>query len=1367
MELSEVKQLTHKIIKINITNKNYHSSYSYITRQIVLSDVSDEEVVRFSLEENSNFIQHQCDDENRNIFYVVIPNKVNSTISLYAHYFPAELYEYEEDKNIYWSFNFQDLLTENPLNDSGHKYPIIETDESTGYRKEAGYKDGSIQLKSILPDSIDGYKNPNYKNFTKTNINDDKDMTQQGYTPLSSRYRKPYKYFNEAPSLNGDPYWSAEEAHGTICKETPYWEIRINRDGLSRLVADTVDGKYYPISVHLGYEYLPTSTHYHQHYYGFEGECPDPNDIYVFEGTNITDVNDGFGSKNNYRIIKRTEPFDDTYSMFVDHECILPINLLECKPEGYITKNKCYDYYTYTAIGNDIPGRAVNLQAGEQYSLRYFIFVPNKVDALVDEIMTADCYLAINGQRIEDEFLEYDKQERNQWVYHEVPFIAQGGGADWLEVIGPHSNPEIEFFLTKIEIEKFVEYRPTLTYNEHGLKVEEATFDNTCTNERKEGSKGVLRIPEVSEENKKWEIRTATNVWEQKTQLPNPQGKVFFILGDDVSLDYDELTSNLYYSHLDDNDYGIKYYPFYIDEEPPKIKIPDRLGNNIDDLIIAITKQYDFESENNPDYGMLEIDEYNYITIPDKYQKTGTYTVHIENYITGEEYDYNYKVKPKRIRDDLEGFEEGDLGQSDVRDEDTNNKLYNLSYDISTGDLNFTYPRTVQFFKARNNHFELSLIDSYDNIITRGSTRVEFIKGRTTFEEALVDAGKRDVQKDGKVYYRKINLSDLELDKDENGNEIATIFHLRIYYTDPCYDEPIIDFKKVWVEPLNLDLRPSINGNYKNSRFISYTQDGTPVYGKDCEGYKQSEYYEDDDASKSDSNEDEEEQVQQRQTEYQNFETHAPLVDDDTHKSYYGGVWGNYPILDKTHFKGTRIVRGGYYIYDVEAEFPLDICVDVVNKFSSGELQPIPIGHYCELSIDDKVIQTTLSDAEGKAHFYIDLNDAPLRKHTIKIECFDRYWEPIKYIYFDLIICEDTTKIRPAVPIAFKHFPYCPGYVKTDDETQCEFTYLTDDNLNLYIPQDDTLLLDFDNSKNHFNFKLSVYRHKPQYKNISKFTNRNSTLIYSKNIYNEQDLLLFISAGLNFDTDCKLERDGIEAQHPSTTSPSETTQIANLRDNIKLHGKTPSVNMLAYFNANEQIIRTNQATTTISPEIMCDLMLYAPIVNLKELNNTTIADLFNFYRKNTLDNPVRYSIVTSSLDGENRYRTHKRTFTVHYMNNVRANNYKMQWDGKNNNEPLYTLNEEGKWIFKSIEIKKTAAYNPNDIRSIDNDNEYIKEGKIEVYQNGQLYHYPPIVYDNGDYVCKVENIIKKEANEKIQLRYVFKDGYHFITDSED
>ena len=53
--------------------------------------------MRFSLEYNDKYIHHQSIN---NDYFVRIPNKLRQITELYAHFFIADLYEYEESTEI-------------------------------------------------------------------------------------------------------------------------------------------------------------------------------------------------------------------------------------------------------------------------------------------------------------------------------------------------------------------------------------------------------------------------------------------------------------------------------------------------------------------------------------------------------------------------------------------------------------------------------------------------------------------------------------------------------------------------------------------------------------------------------------------------------------------------------------------------------------------------------------------------------------------------------------------------------------------------------------------------------------------------------------------------------------------------------------------------------------------------------------------------------------------------------------------------------------------------------------------------------------------------------------------------------------------
>lgn len=535
MNLNDIKQYPHKIKKILIDNANLYSINDYITIKISLNDVQDDETIRFSFQENEDFIHHQSLD---NDYFIRIPNNLNQITTLYAHYFIRDLYEYEEEEQIYSIYPFEDLFKDNPINEQGIPYKIQI--KSNGYDMQLG-DDGKPYIRSLLNNSVDRYKNPNYKQYYNTNINDKKDMTIQGMLPLSSRYRPPYQYLN-APNLQTEALWQANE-NITNCANRlaskPYWEAKIHKNGLSPLIADQIDGEYSPINVFLNYNYLPTTTEYHQHYFGFEGKHYEGNnenkphltlnsDLNIFESTNINTINN-FGNDNNYRIINVGNPFDDTYSIFVDHENIIPLNLNDAITTNCeLQYNKCHKYWTYTPKGQGYASLRVTLDYDHLYTLKYYIYIDQDVECENDS-----CYIQVNNEKIHNDFLKQDKILRNQWIYHEVPFVSQG--EDRIKIIGPqHNDASHTIHFIYLTIEEFQEYSPTIKYSAKGLHISEK--DKSVIRATK-GDNNCVNTPTPNENNI------------EKKILPNPNGKILFSLDNDIDIYYDNFTSNMYYYH--------------------------------------------------------------------------------------------------------------------------------------------------------------------------------------------------------------------------------------------------------------------------------------------------------------------------------------------------------------------------------------------------------------------------------------------------------------------------------------------------------------------------------------------------------------------------------------------------------------------------------------------------------------------------------------------------------------------------------------------------------------------------------------------------------------------------------------------------
>ena len=135
--------------------------------------------------------------------------------------------------------------------------------------------------------------------------------TEPGYFLVSSRG---YRYFGTPNNNDNEPYWARRNVMPSGCKNNnsaPYWEIKIEREHLSPLISDMQDEEYAPINAYFDYEYLPTSTEYHQHYFGFEPTQSINSTFNILDGKNLTTINQAFRKESTYRIIHQGNPLDD------------------------------------------------------------------------------------------------------------------------------------------------------------------------------------------------------------------------------------------------------------------------------------------------------------------------------------------------------------------------------------------------------------------------------------------------------------------------------------------------------------------------------------------------------------------------------------------------------------------------------------------------------------------------------------------------------------------------------------------------------------------------------------------------------------------------------------------------------------------------------------------------------------------------------------------------------------------------------------------------------------------------------------------------------------------------------------------------
>ena len=116
----------------------------------------------------------------------------------------------------------------------------------------------------------------------------------------------------------------------------------------------------------------------------------------------------------------------------------------------------------------------------------------------------------------------------------------------------------------------------------------------------------------------------------------------------------------------------------------------------------------------------------------------------------------------------------------------------------------------------------------------------------------------------------------------------------------------------------------------------------------------------------------------------------------------------DYGIMEKA--KNIYVIPGNFGWDDVGSWLSLER----INK-TNQDGNIIDEG-YCELSVNDTVVQSTYVDSNGVADFYLDADDLDKGEQIIKIEYFTKYNEAINYCYFK-ISCDGEYDERPAVPI--------------------------------------------------------------------------------------------------------------------------------------------------------------------------------------------------------------------------------------------------------------------------------------------------------------------------------------------------------------
>lgn len=999
MSILEINKYSHEITKINIHNDNLTSDnddprYKMVTVKINIHK-NQNETIRFSTTiDGKNINDWLAHQSNGNDYFLRIRNEPNSICTIYAHFFPAELYDYTEDKSIVDIYNFSDLFEENPTEPwHNNRYPIQI--KSEGYEMIRGSFNKPL-IRSLLNNSVDKYKNPNYKNYIHTGT-DDSDMTEQGRFPLSSRYR-PSKYV-DAPQFNQFtlPHWEKANIDVSNCKrqgETPYWEVKIHRTGLSdkitnEVIDNVLDTDYpdcenlsddecrdkhdMPINVYLNYQYLPSSTEYHQHYFGFEGTNIKTNDgslpmkfgnsnpaefadkikngeyeqqtanktYTVLDGEGLEKISNQFNKSTTYRLINYGDPFDERYTVGeatdktpqLKHENIHNIDLDTItlqKQNCEFERNTCKKYWTYKPTGtNNSVYYTLSVKADTYYVFKYFIYIP--ADAYVEE---DSCYITIRNTsdneiigELEEVFKAQDKKLRHQWIYHEIPFYTTTNEIQ-IVIKGPQhdmNGPNIDIsyeneheckhdviHFVSMQIAEMVEYSPTVKYTRTGMYLVEGYAH---------GKKPLSSSDDICVEN----ASDSAIEWVSNTEeLPIPLGDVFIFFDGDFDILYNENTTEIRWTDSEDFVFHFDDYNEIMDTE---------IKWETDDSIIKLKYDEIYDNINNESWDAIADD--------------------IQTWINN----------TKAQRNDTENPNVGELG------------LFRKQQKVFTTGI--------------NNEFSILLSDAYGNIIDEGIVECS-IHERKDESAKIKELGEQTPNKDGIVTYKRLNFKGLKPSQNE--------YYLKIKYTHRCYNKTIIQWKKIIFieEHRNMQIFTNTGNNYCQST------------SNECELHASSIY------------------------------------EDDEYK----------------------LKESKPYTINKAENLPLRLDVYITNQLGT-----VLDDGYCELSIDDKVIQSTIIDNKGIANFYIDSNDISKDGNsiqTVKIEHFTKYNESINFAYFILQTASNYDG-RPNIPIHI-------NALDDDAITQLAITKTSIEyKIDRSVLQQETVLFNIDTEDNK-NFSITIQK---------------------------------------------------------------------------------------------------------------------------------------------------------------------------------------------------------------------------------------------------------------------------------------------------
>lgn len=763
MDLSEIKQYPHKIFKIEVNNQNDPKASIYDTAmlKVTISETKENEIIVFSYDEELN--THISCTQNGHDYFLTIAN-VEGITNIYAHVLMSDLYDETNPDN-------SDTFVEYDLSKIGE----LDEEYKTLNRYHESYSKHP-QISSKLEDSEDknDAKNPNYKQY---NTDTDKNNKRfQDRFPIASRYASnEYNKSLIAPRIIQEEsmakftkgeYYKNDDGQPLQGLEPPTWEVYIPREDIGDVIPKDTDTNQYPVNVYLNYEYLPSTTEYHQHFYGFEAnnkytDVKEKNrQINVFEGSNLETINRSFFNddakeKYTYRLINVGNKSDHTNAKDFQHtaESIPLLDYTINNESCEWRKNNCDKYYIYTAKKSDIDRGlyySLELEPDTSYILKYYIFIPSNVqsddeDCSVKVQYVNDASEVITIGEVPNMFKKQDRLLSNQWVYHEIPFrTTQVNNRIYIK---GHKDVGKDVFFGKMELLKTIQYSPTIKYTNQGVFVVENDIS-------------------INKPNKDYNNKEHVSVFNNNTPFK------------------EESTTP-----------DIPYNDFYVD-----FKDNFDVSYNTSSKILSYYPNdgYSFKYEKNEGEWNL------YFILDDSYSETITPNT---GYEVGKNIEYSYETldeitnEPKIISFDLTNV-------TDDTGEHREHRYFSMDY---TPKQLFTYGTNNKFELEVSNEHQVGLNTGYvECAITSDDDESKDIKS-----DSIKYLGKKYISKEGKVNYTRIDFSDIPKKSDNT-------YFLRIHYYHPCYDDVTYFFKKVLFTEENLAITIKAN-NQSVDKNTSYT----------------------------------------------------------------------------------------------------------------------------------------------------------------------------------------------------------------------------------------------------------------------------------------------------------------------------------------------------------------------------------------------------------------------------------------------------------------------------------------------------------------------------------------------------------------